>query len=343
MGSSSSAEGQPINSGSQDGASRSRRPGQVIVRLNVYSPSGGQHAVYHSGVEVLGAEYVFGGGDTSHSGVTAQRPRVPPSGSGWIFYQTVEIGPSIIPQDHILNVVRTVREDFPANSYDLVSNNCNHFSETMCRRLTGLGIPSWVNRLAGLGNAVRSVVGAAPKAAPSASRATEGLGGPAASGLVARPVENNLQSEVDWPKVGVLNAEQQDTSEALKSGGVLSSALDGSSELLLLIPFQGPVKMRAVRVEAPDVTRAPQRIRLFANQRNLDMDDAAGKAPATQEFEELDWKISQGLDSTVVGTTLELNFLRFQNLGFVAIYVGMEEGDSSRPIAIQNLQLLTKL
>lgn len=33
--------------------------------------------------------------------------------------------------------------------------NCNHFADQLCRRLTGVGSPPWVNRLAGVGAAFK--------------------------------------------------------------------------------------------------------------------------------------------------------------------------------------------
>lgn len=44
-----------------------------------------------------------------------------------------------------------LRAAFPAGSYHLVNQNCNHFASALCERL-GLAMPSWVNRLAWLGS-----------------------------------------------------------------------------------------------------------------------------------------------------------------------------------------------
>lgn len=330
-------------------SSREKKPAAQVsssalpVRLNVYSPTGGQHAVYHTGVEVLEAEYVFGGGDTSFSGVTLQRPRIAPQGSGWTFYQTVDIGTLRCSREEALRVIAELRGEFPASSYDLVSRNCNHFSDALCQRLCGQGIPSWVNRLAGIGNAVRGAVGAGPAPADGNARKAEGgAGGPAAAGLVVRSVapDGDLAGEVDWTGVGVLNAREADASAALRAGACLSSEEDGSPELLLLIPFVSPVKMQTLRVESPDASRAPARTRFFANQRNLDMDDAAGGVVATQEASEIAWS-RPAPGSSVVTATIELNFLKFQNLGFVAIYFARDEDGAS--VAVQGVRLLGRV
>lgn len=317
---------------------------QRTLALNVYSPTGAAHGVYHSGVEVLGAEYVFGGGDTSYSGVTAQRPKVPPPGSGWVFYQSVEIAPLTKSKDEVLRLVQELRSEFPARSYDLVARNCNHFSDALCHRLCGVGIPSWVNRLAGVGASLRSVAGMGPDAAAAAASAgrAEGTGGgPAAEGLVARTVaaDGSLSNEVDWASVGVLNASGNDPAGALHSGQPVSSEDD--PELLILLPFRSPVKLQAVHIDAPNIASAPSHVRLFANQRNLDMDDAGGGVAPTQDVETLVWAPRENGGSSV-GASIQVNFLKFQNLGFLAIHLSRneEEGD---PIVLQGFKLVGRV
>lgn len=314
------------------------------MKLNVYSPTGGQHAVYHTGVEVLGAEYVFGGGDTSFSGVTAQRPRVPPPGSEWLFYQTVDLGSTRTSKQEIHRVITELRTEFPASGYDLVSRNCNHFSDALSNRLCGQSIPPWVNRLAGMGAAVRNTVGGGAPAGKPAGKAEGGAGGPAAAGLVARtaPADGELSGEVDWSGVGVLNAREADPAEALRARGLLSSEEDGSGELLILLPLTAPVKLQALQVEAPDPDQAPTRIRLFANQRDLDVDDAAGGVAATQEFLSPAWAATGA--GAAVSAKLDLNFLKFQNLGFLGVYLGRaEEEDAEKAVGVQGLRLFGRV
>eukprot|EP00927_Polykrikos_kofoidii_P051954 TRINITY_DN45728_c0_g1_i1.p1 TRINITY_DN45728_c0_g1~~TRINITY_DN45728_c0_g1_i1.p1 ORF type:complete len:369 (+),score=71.94 TRINITY_DN45728_c0_g1_i1:64-1107(+) len=347
MGGSSSSEkaAQPPPPQGAPSGSSSRRN---LVQLNVYSPTGGQHAVYHTGVEVLGAEYVFGGGDTAFSGVSAQRPRVPPPGSGWVFYQTVELGDLKVTREEAHRIVAELQGEFPGNSYDLVKRNCNHFSDALAKKLcNGQGIPSWVNRAAGIGaalgvdNAVRRAVGAPAPAADTGK--ADGVGGPAAAGLVARSaaVDGSLNGEVDWAAAGVLNANIEDAVGAIQGGSLVSSA-DGP-ELLLLLPLVSPVKLQAVQLEAPDESQAPRRLRLFANERNLDMADACGGVAPTQDVE-LQWSPCGG--SAVPGTVcanVEVKFLKFQNLSFLSLYFSGEEEDDEAIVAIQGLRLVGKV
>jgi len=162
---------------------------QELVRLNVYTPEGGGAiGFYHTGVEVHGTEYVFAGGNSGGSGVGLQRPRVPPPGSGWTFYQTVEIAPLQKTRDEVQQIVAALRAEFSAGSYDLVERNCNHFSEAFCQRLCGQGIPSWVNALAGIGKSlgvggmIRNAMG---MGSGGGGKADVGAGGLASAGLLA--------------------------------------------------------------------------------------------------------------------------------------------------------------
>eukprot|EP01119_Soliformovum_irregulare_P020025 TRINITY_DN6439_c0_g1_i1.p1 TRINITY_DN6439_c0_g1~~TRINITY_DN6439_c0_g1_i1.p1 ORF type:complete len:142 (-),score=24.92 TRINITY_DN6439_c0_g1_i1:197-622(-) len=42
--------------------------------------------------------------------------------------------------------------DFWGSSYDLLTKNCNHFSDAFSRKLVGKGIPNYINRLAWYGS-----------------------------------------------------------------------------------------------------------------------------------------------------------------------------------------------
>lgn len=44
-----------------------------------------------------------------------------------------------------------IAEDYHGDTYQVISKNCNHFTDDICLKLTGRPIPGWVNRLAHLG------------------------------------------------------------------------------------------------------------------------------------------------------------------------------------------------
>jgi hypothetical protein len=146
--------------------------------LNVYEPADKKQdfssvgfGVYHTGLEVYGTEYMFAGaeGSGSGSGIHSQTPRVSPPGSPWVYLKTVELGVTTLGKYEIADLISKMGSDFPANSYHLMSRNCNHFTDDFSKRITKgkAGIPSWVNRTANFGNAFFGPGGnssAAPKA-----------------------------------------------------------------------------------------------------------------------------------------------------------------------------------
>merc|ERR1711972_843330 len=94
-------------------------------------------------------------------------------------------------------------------------------------------------------------------------------------------------------------------------------------------------------LEAPDPASAPKQLRLFANQKDLDMDDASSNEAATQEFEDVVWTPGTTLGPASVSVTVEVNFLKFQRLSFLSLYVGRGEGeDREEPIAIRVVGLV---
>ena len=62
------------------------------------------------------------------------------------------------PNHEIEKIIREVSQKFLGPSYNLLSNNCNHFTTYLCEKLTGKAAPSWINRAAGIGVALPCVV-----------------------------------------------------------------------------------------------------------------------------------------------------------------------------------------
>lgn len=307
---------------------------------------------YHSGVEVYGTEYCFAGGNAGGSGVTLQRPRAPPPGGSWVFYQTVDIAPLQKSKDEVQRIVTEIRAEFTAGSYNLVSKNCNTFSDAFCNRLCGKGIPTWVNALAGIGNSlglsdiINKAMGGS--SGGGSGKGDVGSGGLASSGLLAGSVgsDGDLSGEVDWATAGVLNSSNDDAANALRSGGAVASEEDSSAELLIFLPFKSQVKLQRVHLSAPSADQAPGHLRLFANEQNLDMNDAGGGVAPTADFAEIPWGAA-GPDG-VVTAALEVNMMKFQNLGFLAVHVCREDEDGlpeegGSPICVQSLRLIGKI
>ena len=45
-------------------------------------------------------------------------------------------------------IVSNLRPDFPGDSYNLITQNCNSFANSLINKLLNQDIPAWVNRMA---------------------------------------------------------------------------------------------------------------------------------------------------------------------------------------------------
>ncbi|KAL4292179.1 deSI-like protein At4g17486 [Arachis stenosperma] len=141
---------------------KKRSSGCEPVYLNVYdvSPTNGYSywlglGVYHSGVEVYGVEYAFGAHESSWSGIFEGEPK---KCEGFKFRKRVMIGKTGMGESEVKAVMEELGGEYRGNAYNLISKNCNHFSNAASRRLTGKSIPAWVNRLAKFGMCCKCVV-----------------------------------------------------------------------------------------------------------------------------------------------------------------------------------------
>ncbi|GMH33045.1 hypothetical protein BSKO_00879 [Bryopsis sp. KO-2023] len=125
------------------------------VKLNVYDLSEQNNLLYwlgfgvfHTGVEIFGVEYAYGGHDYEASGVFATEPRKPPGPVE--FRESVIMGETDLLPQEVRQLVVKMGKGYKGNRYHLLQMNCNHFASDLCKNLTGRRAPSWVNRLAGL-------------------------------------------------------------------------------------------------------------------------------------------------------------------------------------------------
>lgn len=142
-------------------------PSKFAILLNVYdlrkqmndwiSPLG--LGLYHSGLEICGTEYTY-----SDSGIYSNPPRN--AGPGATFRTQIKLGFVTMRFQQITKDVDSLRTRFAPGSYNLVTQNCNHFTNALCKRLLRKGIPGWVNRMAGLGSVCRCLLPAALAGAP---------------------------------------------------------------------------------------------------------------------------------------------------------------------------------
>lgn len=112
--------------------------------------------VFHTGVEVYGVEYAFGGHEYDVSGVFATNPREAPGAV--LFREAVPMGETDLTPQQVQALVQRMGEAYKGNRYHLLQSNCNHFASDLCVQLVGRAPPGWVNRLAGIAVALHCLL-----------------------------------------------------------------------------------------------------------------------------------------------------------------------------------------
>jgi len=131
----------------------------VEVKVNVYDLVNNDKlykvglGIHHSGIEIFGYEWSFGGGtnlDENVTGVFAIWPRTAtPNMRTTVLLGTCAVTPELLDQ-----CLKEMQREWTAMSYDLLTRNCNHFSEAFARRLGFTNFPGWVNRAAKMSSAL---------------------------------------------------------------------------------------------------------------------------------------------------------------------------------------------
>ncbi|CAK0863589.1 unnamed protein product [Prorocentrum cordatum] len=150
----------------------SERP---VVRLHIYdvtSESAVQRVndvlrpvgvgIFHVGVE----EWSYGY-SADETGVGSCAPR---RHKQHRYRESLEMGASPLSSEEIGKLLERMEEEWHGKDYDLLSRNCCHFSDALCRGL-GVGtIPEWLLRMASAADTVRTGVDNAALAAQTAAR-----------------------------------------------------------------------------------------------------------------------------------------------------------------------------
>jgi deubiquitinase DESI2 len=84
------------------------------------------------------------------------RPQLEPPGG--TFRHSYLQGFSYLEESEIDAVIHDLSQKFQGTSYNLLTQNCNHFTSQLCIALTSRAAPNWLNRAASIGLALPCVV-----------------------------------------------------------------------------------------------------------------------------------------------------------------------------------------
>lgn len=134
-----------------------------LIRINVYDISQANQyttyagvGIFHTGIEVFGREFAYGGHPENSTGIFATNRYEAPGPVK--FRQTIEIGLSRYNREEIDFMIQQLGEKYTGLKYHLLLRNCNHFADEFVSKLTGKNIPPWINRLAHIAVSVHWII-----------------------------------------------------------------------------------------------------------------------------------------------------------------------------------------
>uniref|UniRef100_A0A0K0DYD1 DUF862 domain-containing protein n=1 Tax=Strongyloides stercoralis TaxID=6248 RepID=A0A0K0DYD1_STRER len=111
--------------------------------------------IYHTGVEVYGKEFMFGGHPENKTGITSVKPKQAYEyNNKFIFKKCINMGTTKYDKITIYRIIEQLGKQFSGMNYHLLKKNCNNFSDEFCKKIVGKGIPKKYNRIARFFNSI---------------------------------------------------------------------------------------------------------------------------------------------------------------------------------------------
>lgn len=135
----------------------SEKTNNTVVHINKIFKNGiGLGGIFHGAVQVYGDDEWSFGFCEEGTGVFSCPSK---KNARFTYRQSLVLGKTNYNIFKVNQILRELSKEWPGNSYDLFSKNCNHFCDEFCARLGVPKPPGWVNRFANVGDITMEVAG----------------------------------------------------------------------------------------------------------------------------------------------------------------------------------------
>ncbi|XP_071706760.1 deSI-like protein At4g17486 [Rutidosis leptorrhynchoides] len=130
--------------------SSSDKTNNTIVQINrIFKDGIALGGIFHSAVQIYGEDEWSFGFCEQGTGVFCCPAKKNPM---YTYRECIVLGKTNLSKSMVNQILRELSREWPGNSYDLLSKNCNHFCNELCELLGVSKLPGWVNRFANAGD-----------------------------------------------------------------------------------------------------------------------------------------------------------------------------------------------